>query len=942
MRRFSFKESLFPLLTLFLTACGGYGGGGNNGGGGGGTVPGVPSGLTATAGNAQVSLAWTAASGATTYNVKRGTTSGGPYTTQSSPIPPNFNDTTVTNGTTYYYVVSAVNAYGESANTAEKSATPILPIPAAPTGVTATAGDTQVSLSWTASANATSYHVKRSTTSGSGYAQAGAPTTTSFNDIGLTNGTPYYYVVTAVNASGESSPTSQVAATPAAASASVHVTVDVNASRHVISPYIYGVNFPPDGAYVTNTGATMVRWGGNAATRYNWKNFDTNAAADYYFINRPMGNAPLYDDSTHFITNIKAAGGFPITTVGMLPSVAKDSTGYSFSVSKYGAQCHTDPFNSDHGNGVKNLANCDSSPQYVTGNDVHDAHVPLLDSPGGSDPAGSVYRNQWVAALSTAFGASPHFYNMDNEYDIWSGTHRDVHPNPTTYDELRDTFINEARAVKGWDAQAVRFGPVSCCWYFYWNSALGGSDKPNHGGVDFFTWWLNEALWKDAIAGNRSLDVFDVHAYPETSGTGLTLTQQQALTTRITRDWWDPTYTSEAWFGTNSVTNGQPLDNNPARIIRLRALVNRIYTDTPLSFTEWNFVMASESDFSTALADADAWGILGRERVSYSTRWTAADPANPAVNSLKLFRNYDGSHHTFESISISATNDGDPNLFSSYAAVNAAGTTMTMMVVNKDPNNSVTTGFNFSGFTPSQVTKYTLAKTSPNTIATTPSQAWSSTQTFAPYSVTLLVISGTSAHNPTTEWDLNPDTILIPRNGTVTLHPKIVSGTGTVTLTSPQSDTGITVTLANGAVSTGSNGAVTVTAGNTSGFFHYQITGTDSAGVQQTQGGWILVGKPAATISNTTTAGNQQGPAGSAVTLSVTLAPGSSGGNAQGASIFFTTDHGSLSNRLVTTDSSGVATVTLTLPSGAGPVTITAEGPYGLGHPTINFTETAQ
>src|SRR5882724_5254606 len=138
MFRFSFSKSLFLVLTVFLTACGGsYSVGNNGGGGGGGTAPSSPSGLTATAGNAQVSLTWTAATGATTYNVKRGAVSGGPYTTVNSPSTTTFNDTSVTNGTTYFYVVSAVNTYGQSANTAEKSATPILPVPAAPAGVMA-------------------------------------------------------------------------------------------------------------------------------------------------------------------------------------------------------------------------------------------------------------------------------------------------------------------------------------------------------------------------------------------------------------------------------------------------------------------------------------------------------------------------------------------------------------------------------------------------------------------------------------------------------------------------------------------------------------------------------------------------------------------------------------------------------------------------------------
>jgi len=176
--------------------------------------PAAPTGLGATAGNAQVSLSWTASSGATSYNVKRATTSGGPYTTVANVSTTAYTDTGLANGTTYYYVVSAVNAGGESANSSQVSATPQAPPPATPTGLTATAGNAQATLKWTASSGATSYNVKRSTTSGSGYVTVTNVTGTSVVNLGLVNGTTYYYVVSALNAGGESANSSQVSATP--------------------------------------------------------------------------------------------------------------------------------------------------------------------------------------------------------------------------------------------------------------------------------------------------------------------------------------------------------------------------------------------------------------------------------------------------------------------------------------------------------------------------------------------------------------------------------------------------------------------------------------------------------------------------------------------------------------------------------------------------------
>jgi hypothetical protein len=766
----------------------------------------------------------------------------------------------------------------------------------------------------------------------------GAPSGTSDIDTGLTNGSTYYYVIAALNGAGQSASSGQVSATPVSSSASVHVNVDVLTNRHPISPYIYGGAYPKDAPTITDGGLTVVRWGGNGTSTYNWQTHTNNAASDYFF--EDFNYSEIGDsDSAKFIQDVKAAGSNPLMTMAMLPWAAKTAESnnghWSFSVAKYGAQCSVDRFNTDAGNGLK--PDC-TTPLTASPND---AYVPLLDQPGSNDPAGSVYRNQWAAALATAFGSAPHFYNMDNEIDIWGGTHRDIHPNPSSYNELRDTYLTEARQLKTWDPAAIRLGPVSCCWWFYWNGA-NNSDKGAHGGVDFLPWWLNEIYWQDQIAGTRSVDVVDIHAYPDAPDTSsFSTAQKQALAVRIYRDYWDPTYVSESSaINQQFVTQIQPNRTVPFRLPRMRAVVNTIYPGTPLSVTEWSAEIAGAADFSTALGDADAYGILGRERVYLASRWTAPNPANPNYLALKLFTNYDGAHHGFGSVSVSDTHDANPNLFSSYAALNATGTALTLLVLNKDPQNAVSTQFTLNGFTPANVVSYTLAASAPNTIAVSSSHTWSSVVTFAPYSATLLVITGSMAQTPASDWDLNPDVISVPANGSVLLQPRIIRGSVNVTLTSEQSDSGISVALTQPSLTPGQPGAVMITSGNNPGFYHFTITGTDNSGVMQTQGGWVLVGNPAATF--TKTGDGQTGGRGTELRLSVTLNPGSSGGVNQGASVFFTTDGGTLSTRIATTDGNGNAAVTLTLPSSPGTVHVTAQGPYELGHPVASFTETAQ
>src|SRR4029077_6951296 len=126
-------------------------------------------------------------------------------------------------------VVSAVNTSGESANSSQVSATPQA-VPPPPTNLDATGGDAQVRCGWVASSGATSYNVKRSTTNGGPYTTIGSPTTTSYTDTGVTNGTTYYYVVSAVNTAGQSANSSQVSATPATSTTVINYSSGFTAS----------------------------------------------------------------------------------------------------------------------------------------------------------------------------------------------------------------------------------------------------------------------------------------------------------------------------------------------------------------------------------------------------------------------------------------------------------------------------------------------------------------------------------------------------------------------------------------------------------------------------------------------------------------------------------------------------------------------------------------
>ncbi len=186
-----------------------------------GTV--TPTGLTAQGGTAQVSLSWAPPAGPgappTGYNLYEGTRPAQmPATPVNGTTPLTSTSTTVTGlaaGTKYYFEVTAVNSAGEGAPSNSASATTTGP-PSAPAGLTGTAGDGQVALSWapptaTGGSPVTGYNVYLSTTSGSRGTELGTVTTPGYTATGLANGTKYYFRVTAVNALGEGPASAQVA-----------------------------------------------------------------------------------------------------------------------------------------------------------------------------------------------------------------------------------------------------------------------------------------------------------------------------------------------------------------------------------------------------------------------------------------------------------------------------------------------------------------------------------------------------------------------------------------------------------------------------------------------------------------------------------------------------------------------------------------------------------
>ena len=174
----------------------------------------------------------------------------------------------------------------------------------------------------------TSYNVKRSTANGGPFsATLASPAVTNYIDTAVTNGTTYYYVVSAVNASGESANSAQASATPTGPVANVTITIDPTKTKP-ISPWIYGINF-----YSGITGAppqlTFDRDGGNRWTAYNWETNASNAGSDYLYENDDyLSSSTVPAEAVRsFIAGDQSNGLASLITVQLQGLVAGDESG---------------------------------------------------------------------------------------------------------------------------------------------------------------------------------------------------------------------------------------------------------------------------------------------------------------------------------------------------------------------------------------------------------------------------------------------------------------------------------------------------------------------------------------------------------------------------------------------------------------------------------------
>ena len=562
--------------------------------------------------------------------------------------------------------------------------------PATPSGLTATAGNASVALTWTASSGATSYKVSRSTTSGGSYTQIATPVAASYSDLGLANGTTYYYVVAAANSYGSSANSSQVSAAPALQTADISITVDTSQTKS-ISPWIYGIN--SYSAVPNPPNVTFDRAGGNRWTAYNWENNFSNAGSDFMYSNDNFlsSSTTPAEAVRAFIAGDHTAGLASLMTVQLQGLVSAD------------------------GNGNVSVTNPPDMTRFKTVVDQKSSvsSVPFTTTPDTTD--GNVFMDEFLWALDQKFSgqnifgagpALPTFVSLDNEPELWNSTHLEVQgPNAVTSSAYITKTINLAEALKTQFPNLIIFGPVD--YGFQGIYSWQGELSPTPGGANWFPdKYLAAMQTASASFGKPVVDVYDFHWYPEVydsastritsmSGTSLSAADVQ-LIVQAPRDLWDPTY--------NDAGNSNPwiyneLGQTPVQIIpRLLAKINSEFPAmTGLSITEYEG--GGWNNIAGTIAEADMLGIFGEQGLFAAAFWPPSGTYDYALAGFRAFRGFNGASANFGDISVPATSS-DISKVAVYASKDSSTPGRVVFVaINRSTSSQVTdiNGMTLSG-----------------------------------------------------------------------------------------------------------------------------------------------------------------------------------------------------------------------------------------------------
>jgi hypothetical protein len=439
------------------------------------------------------------------------------------------------------------------------------------------------------------------------------------------------------------------------------ITITVNAAqgKRAISPYIYGRNnsFDKPVSFYKDAGLRFVRMNaGNNATKYNWRRKITSHP-DWY---NNVYNSD-WDETSEYI-----AGNFPGMQVmwafQLLGRVASNTNNnfndWGFNQSQWWQGVHQNLA----GGGVPNTddpggkALVEGDYNLYTMDWPADSTVAILDHWFGQDGL-NLDKNQFL------------YWNMDNEPDIWNGTHDDVMHELLSASEFMDRFIEVAKKARALFPEIKICGPVTTSeWQWYkWGDESIQIDGKYYCWLEYF---LKRISDEEKATGIRLLDVVDLHNYPYAP------TDLDAL--QVHRMYFDTNYDYPGANGVKTINGGW--DNS----LKKEYIFKRINDWLIEYFGENHGITCGISEWGPSNTDPNICsvvygsllGTFANNGVEYLTPW------NWEVGmweTMHLFSRYAKSYSVSSMSSLE-------NTVSAYTSLNEAADSMTVIIVNRDMN----------------------------------------------------------------------------------------------------------------------------------------------------------------------------------------------------------------------------------------------------------------
>jgi len=458
------------------------------------------------------------------------------------------------------------------------------------------------------------------------------------------------------------------------ATLSQNVTITVNAAqgKRAVSPNIYGRNesFDKSVQFYKDAGLRFARvGGGNNMSAYNWRQKLT-VHPDWF--NNVYGTdwdvyAKKINDN---FTNMQ--GMFAFQLLGRAASTGKNN---------FGDWAYMQAHPGFNGFG-QNLAGGGTPNPNGGSKALVDGNIDLFSKPWPADSSVAIL-DHWFGANGKGFSKKKlEYWSMDNECDVWNGTHDWAMPTLIPASEFMDRFIELAKKAKAIEPDIKICGPVTTSewqWYKWSNENI----RINGTYYCWFEYFIKRCADEEKASGIRVLDVFDIHHYPYAP------TNADALQNH--RIFYDKNYNYPGANGLNTINGGWDISSKKEYVFqRINDWLTKHYGANhgiTLGLSEWS--PGPDEPNLASVIYATHLGTFANNGVEYFTPWNWF---TGMWESIHLFSRYSKKY------SVSSTSSLE-NTVSAYTTVNEAADSMTVIIVNRDMSSTRNVTVNLNGYT---------------------------------------------------------------------------------------------------------------------------------------------------------------------------------------------------------------------------------------------------